>query len=372
MSQYLWQEAQWPHFIWDSESLIDQLAEVRLHQGLLLGKMQSLCVELRVSGTLETLTEEAYHSAAIEGEQLSKRGIRSSLANRLGLENEPFIAADQRAESMASLLLDAVQHADAPVTHERLYGWHAALFPIGYSGPYRIEVGRYRSDTTDPMQIVSGPIGRERVHFQAPPAERIPAEMDALLAYLENDQSVDPMIQTGLLHLWFETIHPFDDGNGRLGRALIDLQLTRIDGLSERYYSMSSQILRDRKGYYAQLAAAQQSELDITDWLSWFLQTLLRAIQHADHILGAIVQRQHFWIGYQHLSFHPRQQRVLQKLLEDFQGKLTAAKWAKLAKSSRDTALRDIQDLIDKGVLRKTAAGGRSTAYELIHPEKID
>jgi len=363
---YIHQQPTWPHFTWQPAALEAQLGAVRHQQGRVLGYMQALGLGARATATLDTLTLDALKSSEIEGEVLPPEQVRSSLARRLGLPEGGLAPAERRVEGVVEMLLDATQGFAQPLTAERLFGWQAALFPTGRSGLQRIAVGQWRTGARGPMQVVSGPPGRERVHFEAPEASRVPAEMAAFLAWLNApDAALDPVLRAGVAHLWFVTIHPFEDGNGRVARALTDLLLARADATAQRFYSLSAQLRLERPAYYAQLEAAQQGPLDITGWLGWFLGCLGRALATTEHTLAQVLAKADFWAHHADFSFNARQQRLLNQLLDGFVGKLTSSKWAAIAKCSADTALRDIQALLAAGILEREAGGGRSTGYRL-------
>lgn len=366
VSMYIHQLRDWPKFHWQSEELLHLLGEVRNLQGYLIGKMESLGLDLRDEANLETVTKEIVKTSEIEGEILEVEQVRSSLARRLGLERAGLVPSNRDVDGIVDLTLDAIQNYNLPLTAERLYGWHAAMFPTGRSGMYKILVGSWRDDSTGPMQVVSGALGKERVHFQAPDAIKVDQEMEVFLIWFNTEQpDLDPVLKAGIAHLWFITIHPFEDGNGRLARAITDMLLTRADGVSQRFYSMSAQIRKERKHYYDQLERTQRSGLDITPWLIWFLKCLKNALLSSEEILKKVFIRHDFWLRYRDVQFNDRQYKMLNKLLDDFQGKLTTKKWAKMTKSSHDTALRDIQALIEMEVLEKKESGGRSTNYGL-------
>ncbi|MEM7656256.1 MAG: Fic family protein [Bacteroidota bacterium] len=365
MGRFIYEQAGWPQFFWNSEQLLVSLAEVRHQQGLILGKMMAVGFDLQAEANLEVLTKEVLTSSEIEGEILPTDQVRSSIARRLGMEVAGMVPSNRAVDGVVDMMVDAVNKAHEALTEERLFAWHASLFPGGRSGMYQILAGQWRADSTGPMQVVSGPYGRERVHFQAPPASQIPAEMTAFLLWFNQDKSLDPIIKAGVAHLWFLTIHPFEDGNGRIGRAISDLLLARADGVSQRYYSLSAQIQAERNAYYEILEDSQKGTLDITDWLVWFLAAVHQALTHSHELLDQVLQKHTFLQKISNIPLTPRQQSMLHRLLGDFKGKLTTAKWAKMAKCSHDTALRDIQDLIHKHILKPTGEKGRSTAYEL-------
>lgn len=359
---------EWPQLNWDTAALADRLAEVRHDQGRLLGRIGGLGFELRSEASLQARTEDVVKSWAIEGEPIDADEVRSSIASRLGLAVGGAPRASRQVEGIVEMMLDATTNHSTPVTEERLFGWHAALFPTGRSGLRRIAVGKWRSPAGDPMQVVSGAIGREKIHFEAPDSERVPAEMKQFLEWLNSAKSMDPVLEAGAAHLWFLTIHPFEDGNGRIGRALADLLLARADQSADRFYSLSAQIERDRKSYYDQLESAQRGSLDITTWQQWFLETLGRAISSADDLIGATLRKAALWARARTGSLGARQEKVLERMFRDFRGPMTTTKYAKIADCSQDTALRDIQALVEFGVLVRNPSGGRSTSYRLVDP----
>ena len=365
MSPYIHELPEWPAFRWDSARLTGPLAALRHRQGRLIGRMENLGFSLRAEATLQTLTTEIVKSSEIEGEMLDHDSVRSSIARRLGIDIGALAPADRNVEGVVEMMLDATQNYNAPLTAARLFGWHAALFPTGYSGMHKIAVGRWRDDSRGPMQVVSGPIGRERVHFEAPTAARLDQEMSAFLQWFETEDATDPVLRAGLAHLWFVTIHPFDDGNGRIARAIADMALARSEKSSQRFYSMSAQIRIERNTYYDRLEKTQETGLDITPWLEWFLACLDRAFDQSEKNLGSVLRKARFWEIHAHKSFNQRQRLMLNKMLDGFAGKLTSSKWAQLAKCSQDTALRDILNLIEQGALAKDPSGGRSTSYSL-------
>jgi Fic family protein len=363
---YIHERPEWPEFQWNAEKLSESLAQVRHQQGRLLGRMESLGFQLKAEASLQSLTEEIVKSSEIEGEILDRDQVRSSIARRLGMNIGALTPAERHVEGVVELMLDATQNYDDPLTDQRLFGWHAALFPTGRSGMRRITIGGWRTDETGPMQVVSGAVGREKVHFEAPAAKRLPAEMKAFLDWLNAEREKDPVIKAALAHLWFVTIHPFEDGNGRIARAIADLALARSEHSPQRFYSMSAQIRKERKAYYDILERTQRSTLDITSWLGWFLGCLGRAFDGADAIMGNVLQKAAFWKEHGASDFNDRQRLMLNRLLEGFEGKLTSSKWEKIAKTSQPTATRDINDLIKRGILQRDAAGGRSTSYSLV------
>ena len=367
MAIYIHQLKDWPNFQWDEKKLLKLLAEVRHRQGRLLGLMQGLGFNLQAEATLQTLTLDVLKSSEIEGEILNPDQVRSSIARRLGMDIAGLVPSDRNVEGIVEMMLDATQNYKVALTEDRLFGWHAALFPTGRSGMHKIVVGAWRDNTKDdPMQVVSGPMGREKIHYKAPDADILPDEMNAFLKWFNSENNIDPVIKAALAHLWFVTIHPFDDGNGRIARAIADLQLARSDGSNQRFYSMSAQIRKERNAYYEILEATQKNSLDITPWIEWFLSCLDRALLATDEILAVVMKKARFWEKHIDVSFNDRQKIMLNKLLDGFDGKLTSSKWAKITKSSSDTAIRDINDLLHKNILEKESAGGRSTSYTII------
>ena len=365
MSTFLYELSDWPKFRWKQEQLADRLAAVRHRQGRLVGRMEALGFKLREEATLETLTEDVLKSSEIEGEILQKDQVRSSIARRLGMDIGALTFADRNVEGVVEMMLDATQKYAEPLTRERLFAWHASLFPTGRSGMTPITVGAWRDDKKGPMQVVSGPLGHERVHYEAPGAALLESEMARFLDWFNKDEPADLVLKAGVAHLWFVIVHPFDDGNGRIARAISDLLLARSEGTSQRFYSMSAQIRAERKTYYDMLEAVSQDSLDIPAWLEWFLDCLDRAIGGADAILEAVIAKAQFWELHAGQSFNDRQRLVINRLLDGFEGKLTTSKYAKLTKTSHDSALRDITDLVERGILTKDAAGGRGTSYAL-------
>lgn len=362
---YIWQSDDWPDWRYDIGVLAQPLAEVSRAQGLLLGRLADVGFALRDQATLAALTDDVLKTSEIEGELLNPESVRSSIARRLGVDLGAVAPVDRRVEAVVEMVLDATANNGAAITRERLFGWHAALFTSGYSGLNQIRVGQWRDDATGPMQVVLGPYGRQRVHFEAPPAGRIEMEMNRFLEWANGSTEAPPLLKAGLAHLWFVTIHPFDDGNGRIARAVGDLFLARADGSPQRFYSLSAQIQRERKDYYDILERAQKQSLDVTEWLRWFLQTLHRAIDAAQQTVDGVLAKTRFWRRWATTPMNERQVKLATALLDGFNGKLTTSKWAAIAKCSTDTALRDIGDLVERGVLRKSDAGGRSTSYVL-------
>ncbi|HRQ57799.1 MAG TPA: Fic family protein [Azoarcus taiwanensis] len=362
---YIWQAPDWPNWRFDLAKLAEPMAEVSRAQGLLMGRLADVGMALRNQASLSALTEDVVKTSEIEGEHLNVESVRSSIARRLGVDIGALAPVDRHVEGVVELVLDATGNCHEPVSRERLFGWHAALFPTGYSGLSRIRVGGWRDDATGPMRVVSGAVGAQRVHFEAPPAHRLESDTRRFLDWLNGPPNEPPLIRAGLGHLWFVTLHPFDDGNGRLARAIGDLLLARTDGSPQRFYSLSAQIQRDRQAYYDILERTQKQSMDVTEWLAWFLDTLHRAVDQAQHTLDAVLAKARFWQHWATTPLNARQLKLLNKLLDGFEGKLTTSKWAAIAKCSPDTALRDINDLLARGMLRKTEAGGRSTGYEL-------
>ena len=365
MTRYIHELDDWPKFRWSQERLAGQLAAVSRHQGRLIGRMEALGFQLRAEAVLETLTEEIIKSSEIEGEVLDKDQVRSSIARRLGMDIGALTPTERNVEGVVEMMLDATQNYDTPLTRERLFNWHAALFPTGRTGMTKITVGAWRGEKSGPMQVVSGPIGRERVHYEAPEAARLEREMRAFLAWFNHGDSIDPVLKAAVAHLWFVTIHPFEDGNGRIARAIADMALARSDQSPRRFYSMSAQIRVERKAYYDMLEATQKGELDITGWLEWFLGCLDRAFGGAETILAVVLKKARFWEQHAGEKLNDRQRKVINRMLDGFEGNLTSSKWAALTKASQDTALRDIDDLVSRGILVKEPGGGRSTSYAL-------
>jgi len=366
MNYYIHQKHNWPDFIWNSEEFINLLSEARNLQGHLFGKMESLGFELREEALLETLTLDVMKSAEIEGELFNPEQVRSSIAQRLGMEFAGATMSDRNVDGMVDMMIDATHNCFNPLTKERLCDWHAALFPMGRSGVFKIIIGDWRKDISGKMQVISGAAGREKIHFQAPDADLIEMEMKRFLQWFNEENKLDLVIKAAVAHLWFVTIHPFQDGNGRITRALTDMLLARSDKSTQRFYSMSAQIRIERKEYYDILEKTQKGELDISEWIKWFLNCLINALKSTDGILNRVLYKADFWSKHSKTSINERQRKVLNIFLDGFEGKLTSMKWAKIAKCSKDTAIRDINDLINKGILQKESAGGRSTNYELM------
>jgi Fic family protein len=366
MATYIWQHLDWPNLRYDMTRLATPLAMVRHVQGRLLGRMESLGFTLRDEAWLQTLTQDVVKTSEIEGERLDTEQVRSSIARRLGLDIGALAPVDRNVEGIVEVMLDATQHYAEPLTAERLFAWHGALFPTGRSGLAQIRVAAWRDDAGGPMQVISGPIGREKVHYTAPPANRLAAEMTTFLNWFEQQDELDPVLKAGLAHLWFVTLHPFDDGNGRIARAIGDMALARSEQCPQRFYSLSAQIQYERTDYYNVLERTQKNDLDVTEWLLWFLACLQRAIASADETLSAVLAKAKFWERFARAPMNERQIKVLNRLLDGFEGKLTTSKWAKLAKCSQDTAYRDILILTELGALVKAEGGGRSTSYDLV------
>lgn len=362
---YIHELPDWPQLHWDKHRLAELLADVRHRQGRLVGRMEALGFSLREEAVLRTLTDDVLKTSEIEGEKLSAAQVRSSIARRLGIDIGALTASDRDVEGIVEMMLDATRNYDQPLTAERLFSWHAALFPTGRSGMTKLRVGAWRDDSTGPMVVASGPVAKEKVHFEAPDAGRLEAEMQGFLRWFNAASDVDPVLRAALAHFWFVTIHPFDDGNGRIARAIADMLLARSEHSPQRFYSMSAQIRCERAAYYELLERTQKGTLEITPWMEWFLGCLGRAIDGAQSTLGAVLVKARFWERYRDVALNDRQRLVLNRLLNDFEGKLTSTKYARLAKCSQDTALRDIHALLDRGILVRNAAGGRSTSYVL-------
>jgi Fic family protein len=362
---YIHELADWPHFRWNNEVLAKPLAEVRHRQGLLIGHMGALGFDLRQEAVLQTLTTDVLKSSDIEGEKLDAEQVRSSIARRLGMDIGALKPADRDVEGVVEMILDATRHYDQPLTADRLFAWHAALFPTGRSGMRKIRVGAWRDDSDGPMQVVSGPIGKERVHFEAPATPRVDQGMNGFLDWFNTNTDIDPVMKASLAHLWFVSIHPFDDGNGRIARAIADMALARSENGPQRFYSMSAQIRQERNAYYEILERTQKADMDVTRWMEWFLACLGRAIDGAQIVLSTVLAKAKFWERMHGIAINDRQRLVLNKLLDGFEGKLTTTKYAKLTKSSQDTALRDLAYMVEKGVLVRSSEGGRSTSYSL-------
>lgn len=365
MDTYIYQNSGWPNFTWNYKRISGILGTVRNLQGKLVGKMEALGFSLREEAMLETLTIDVIKSTEIEGVILASDQVRSSIVRQLGMDVAGLVPSDRFVEGVVQMILDATQHADLPLSSDRLFNWQSALFPTGRSGMYKITVGDWRKDESGPMQVISGGYGKERVHYQAPDADYLDKEMKAFLDWFNSAETIDPVLKAGISHLWFVTLHPFDDGNGRIARAITDMQLARADGSKQRFYSMSAQIRLEQKAYYNILEKTQKDDMDVTEWLEWFLNCLLNALSATDIILSKVLFKARFWESIRSVTMNERQKLMINKLLEGFEGKLTSSKWAAINKCSADTALRDITDLMSKGILRKAASGGRSSSYEL-------
>lgn len=366
MAKYIHQLPDWPKFRWDQEALGAALTHIRHRQGRLLGRMESLGFSLQKEAELETLTLDVLKSSEIEGEILPADQVRSSIARRLGLETGGTVAAERDVEGVVEMMLDATQNFDKPLSDERLFAWHSALFPTSRSGTRKIVVSAWRNDADGPMQVVSGPAGKQRVHYEAPAAAILEKEIAAFLAWAnDSTDKTDAVLRAALGHLWFVTVHPFDDGNGRIARAIADWALARSENSPQRFYSMSAQIRQERNDYYDILERTQKGTLEVTPWMEWFLGCLGRAFDGTEITLAAVLRKARFWESHARVPMNDRQRDIINRLLDGFTGKLTTRKWAALTKSSHDTALRDIQALIEFGILQKDAGGGRSTSYSL-------
>lgn len=362
MAIYIHQLKNWPHLHWNEQEFISLLSEVRNLQGKLMGKVELLGFELKGEANLETLIQDVLQTSEIEGEILNPELVRSSIATRLGLEYSGLEHSDRNIEGIVELMLDATQNDNKVLTEERLFGWHSALFPTGRSGMHKIEVANWRSGA---MQVVSDGMGRETVHYEAPKAEQLVSEMEQFIDWYNNEQNLESLLKAAVAHLWFITIHPFDDGNGRIARAITDMQLSKADGVNQRFYSMSTEINKQKKSYYTILERTQKDDLDITEWIIWFLECLKNSILYSSVIVDKVVKKHQFWVKNAGLISNERQQKMINKLMDHFEGNLTTNKWAKITKTSPDTALRDITDLVNKRVLVKANSGGRSTHYIL-------
>ncbi len=365
MKAFIHQNKKWPNFTWDSNAFLNLLSEARNLQGRLLGKMETLGFDLRNEASLDTLTLDVIKSSEIEGEYLNMDQVRSSIAQKLGIEIAGAVDFDRNVDGIVEMLLDATQNCVKPLTSNRLFDWHAALFPTGRSGMFKITVANWRKDTTGPMQVVSGAMGKEKVHFQAPDSDLLENEMNQFLVWFNNHE-MDLVVKAAIAHLWFVTVHPFEDGNGRIARAISDMLLAQSDKSTQRFYSMSAQIRIERNQYYDILEKTQKGDLDITDWIVWFLNCLINALKSTDLVLKRVLFKADFWKKNMGIEMNNRQIKLLNKLIDGFDGKLTSSKWAKIAKCSKDSAVRDINDLIHKGILQKEPSGGRSTNYELV------
>jgi len=364
MAKYIYEHKNWTAFTWDDKTISLIFGEVRELQGKMIERMNSLGFNAKEEATLTALTLDVVKSSEIEGELLNYEQVRSSIARRLGINSAGLVPSNRHIEGVVEMMLDATQRYNLPLTEKRLFGWHAALFPTGFSGPYEIEVGRYRSGE---MQVVSGAMGKEKVHYEAIKKEYVKTEMDYFLNWFNNDNQLDPVLKAAIAHFWFIIIHPFDEGNGRIGRTITDMLLARAEGCGDRFYSMSNQILVERKRYYQILQKVQHSKSDITEWLDWFLSCLKNALLTTEITTQRIVRKAEFWKRHEQTKINERQRIILNKLFDGFEGKLQTSKWAKITKTSTDTALRDIKDLIQKGILKPTNEGGRSINYELVN-----
>jgi Fic family protein len=362
---YIWERPEWPHLRWQDAQLLEPLAAARLKQGRLLGGMARIGFDLQLEAQLDALTEDAIKSSEIEGEILDRKSVRSSIARRLGVPEAAVAPPDRRTEGVVEVMLDATQNYAAPLTRERLWAWQAALFPTGYSGLHRVKTGAWRDDAEGPMQVVSGPIGRQRVHYEAPPAPRVEAEMHAFLEWFNGPSGVEGLLRAGLSHLWFVTIHPFEDGNGRIARAIADQALAQSEASGQRFYSVSSQIRTERSDYYDMLERTQKGDVDVTAWLVWFLSCFSRAIDGAVTATTSVLGKADFWQRYAHETFNDRQRTVLNRYLDGFEGKLTAKKWAAISKVSIPSAQRDINDLVERAILRRNPGGSKNTSYDI-------
>jgi Fic family protein len=367
MAKYIYEHSNWTDFKWDDKAINAVFGEVRLMQGIILGRMSALGFSAREEASLTALTLDVVKSSEIEGESLDYEQVRSSIARRLGINTAGLVKSNRHIEGIVEMMLDATQRHHLPLTQERLFGWHAALFPTGYSGPYKIEVGCYR---TGEMQVVSGAMGKEKVHYEAIKPAYVQVEMDKFISWFNSETHLDLIIKAAIAHFWFIIIHPFDDGNGRIARAIADLLLARSESSVDRFYSMSGQILEERKRYYEVLQKVQHSTNDITEWLHWFLLCLLNAMKTTENTTQKILKMAAFWKLHENTVINERQRKILNLLLSDFEGKLQTSKWAKINKTSTDTALRDIKDLISKGILLQTNEGGRSANYALVEFEE--
>jgi Fic family protein len=362
---YIYQNKNWPKFKWKNDEIISLLSEARNLQGRIIGKMESLGFELRSEAMLETLTLDVVKTSEIEGEFLNTEEVRSSIARKLGIEYAGSVESERNVDGVVEMMMDATQNYAASLSAKRLFNWHAALFPTGRSGIFKITVANWRKDGKGPMQVVSGPMGKEKVHFQAPDSKLVAEQMKLFLNWFNEKNNIDLILKSAIVHLWFLTIHPFDDGNGRIARALTDMLLARSDQSNQRFYSMSAQIKLERKKYYSILEKTQKGSLDITEWMIWFLNCLINSLKSSVNLLSGVLFKAEFWKKHSKTVFNERQLKMINKVLDGFDGKLTSSKWAKIAKCSKDTAIRDINDLIDKKILKKELEGGRSTNYEL-------
>lgn len=366
MARYIYQYELWPDFTWNDKEIIVILGKVRHLQGKILGQMEAIGFSIKEEAILSTLTLDILKSWEIEGELLNYEQVRSSIARKLGIEYAGMVHSDRNVEGVVEMMLDATQNYNKPLDEERLFGWHAALFPTGWNGMLRIDTGCYRKDE---MQIVSGPMGKEKIHYQAPSHDLVKSEMGSLLKWINSEPKIDAVLKSAIAHFWFIIIHPFDDGNGRIARALSDMILARSEESNQRFYSLSNQILIEKKSYYEVLQKVQHSEGDITEWLNWFLNCLYAALISTKETLTSVLKKADFWDKHKETVLNSRQRLMLNQLLDGFDGKLKTSKWSKIAKCSADTALRDIKDLIEKNILKQENSGGRSTNYQIIQDE---
>jgi Fic family protein len=367
---FIWQFPDWPTMRWNDGRILEPLAQARLAQGRLLGAMSRLGFDLKLEAELAALTEDVIKTSEIEGESLERATVRSSIARRLGVPDAAVARVDRQTDGVVEMVLDATRGLSAPLTEERLRGWQASLFPDGYSGVHRLTRGAWRTDADGPMQVVSGPIDRQRIHFEAPPAARLDGEVDAFLRWFNAPGASDALLRAGVAHLWFVTIHPFQDGNGRVARALADRALAQSEGSSQRFYSMSSQIRRERAAYYNILEQTQRGTLDVTDWLVWFLGCFTRAVGDAEGTCAAVLRKAAFWQQVAREPISARQKRVLNRYLDGFEGNLTARKWAAIGKCSIPTAQRDIADLVERGLLKRNPGGSKNSSYAILGETK--
>jgi len=364
-NSYIWQHKDWPNWQFDADSLASTLAAVHRAQGRTFGRMENLGFALRDQATLQILTEDVVKTSEIEGEKLNPDSVRSSIAHRLGIDIGALAPTDRNVDGIVEAVLDATSNYEQRLTQERLHAWHAVLFPTGFSNLIKIRAGTWRDDARGPMQVVSAAVGRQKIHYEAPPARVLNKEMKLFLNWFNSRPVIDPVLKAGLAHLWFVTLHPFDDGNGRIGRAIGDLALAVAEQSSQRFYSLSAQIQRERKDYYDLLERTQKGGMDVTDWLNWYLACLLRSIDGAEATISNVLAKSNFWQRWAGTPLNERQIKIINRLLDGFEGKLTSSKWAAIAKCSPDSALRDANDLVSRGMLRKSDSGGRSTSYEL-------
>jgi Fic family protein len=363
--KYIHQHKNWPEFHWDVQKINECLHPVKYKQGRLCGKMEALGFLLRSEAMLESLTIDILKSSEIEGEILNPEQVRSSIARRLGLDIGGLVNSERHVDGVVDMILDATQNFTEKLTADRLFGWHSALFPSGRSGMFKILVGKWRNGSKGPMQVVSGPVGKEKIHYEAPAADKLSASMKSFLNWFNKKDNIEPVLKSAIAHFWFVTIHPFEDGNGRMARAIADMQLARADHSAQRFYSMSAQIQKERNHYYDILEKSQKGNLDITEWLEWFLKCLDRSLDATEITLAKVFNKANFWQKHSATLFNARQTKIINKMLDKFDGKLTSSKWAKINNCSHDTAIRDIHDLIAKKILIKEASGGRSTSYIL-------